>query len=385
MLWRDAVVCECECVRLTVRVWLTALRCLPWQVDGDIIDGGLLLEFVAIVGSDAVPEVPPSSTLLGGLIGGTNDTATSRIETDLTGGYARATVPVNVDTDFTVSPSTPTEASLPGIVEGEMHNITTFKVLLGALSTVAAQSDRGYCFSMRRADLGLGCPPLPPPAVPPSPTAPPLPPAAPPSPPVPAVPPQQPPPSVPCAGYEADVAIDFSPLTNPAIAMEWTDAYGQLYTGQSFIPFGVTDTSGGAFPRGSLRWKNVGEYESVGFDLRVTVADPPNYYGEYFPIEYVSPVSQLASQAVFSQSGFACLGFGVRTSYCPSGATLGAQGRCPDGTDSAVPSAEFTFEFVASGTTTPMPAFPSVPITFYDVRRPRVRLEPRAVEGCGRM
>ena len=135
----------------------------------------------------------------------------------------------------------------------------------------------------------------------------------------------------------------------------------------------MSDTSGGAFPRGSLRWKNVGTYESVTFDLLVTIATEPNSYGVYFPIEYVSPVSESASQAVFSQSGFACLGLGVRTSYCPSGATLSAQGRCPDGTDSVVPSAEFTFEFVEAGSTRPMPPFPSVPVTFYDVRLATIR------------
>ncbi|KAL1499558.1 hypothetical protein AB1Y20_011759 [Prymnesium parvum] len=48
-----------------------------------------------------------------------------------------------------------------------------------------------------------------------------------------------------CGGLDA-VSIDFASTTNPAVSMEWTDAFGRTYSG-STIPFGVNDTTGGCF------------------------------------------------------------------------------------------------------------------------------------------
>ena len=56
------------------------------------------------------------------------------------------------------------------------------------------------------------------------------------------------------------VSMDLDSATNPAVSMEWTDANGALYTGQTMIPALATDTSGGALPGGSVRWRNVGHH-----------------------------------------------------------------------------------------------------------------------------
>ena len=58
--------------------------------------------------------------------------------------------------------------------------------------------------------------------------------------------------------------------------MEWTDANGVLYTGETLIPAQVTDTTGGALPGGSVRWRNVGSFDGQQFDLLVTVPSTPS-------------------------------------------------------------------------------------------------------------
>ena len=134
-------------------------------------------------------------------------------------------------------------------------------------------------------------------------------------------------------GEASDVTIDFSSVTNPSVSMEWTDASGTLYTGQTLIPFGASDTSGGSLPGGSIRWRNVGLRNSVLFDLIVTVSTPASYYSDLVAVQYVSPTSSSASQAVFTSAGFACIGFGLRTSTCESGSALTlSTATCADGT-----------------------------------------------------
>ena len=48
--------------------------------------------------------------------------------------------------------------------------------------------------------------------------------------------------------------------------MEWTDASGTTCAG-AMIPPLATDTTGGAFPGGSVRWTNVGSEGGKAFDL----------------------------------------------------------------------------------------------------------------------
>lgn len=167
-----------------------------------------------------------------------------------------------------------------------------------------------------------------------------------------------------CGNHDS-VQIDFSSVTNPAVAMEWTDALGLKYTGTR-IPDGATDTTGGAFPGGNIRWKNLGYDGDVPFDLLVTVSENPTYYSDLIDVEYRVPSTQ--PQAVFTSSGFACLGFGMRPSYCISGASLNTEtAECSDGTPATLRAAEFDFRFVHSNTNEPMPPFSAMHTTFYDV------------------
>ena len=150
-----------------------------------------------------------------------------------------------------------------------------------------------------------------------------------------------------------DVDFDFSPLTNPAIAMEWTDATGNIYTGQMIIPATMAGSTHGAFPGGSLRWRSLGVDSPGEIDLLVTVSEPASEYSEQLEVEYWSPASSSAPQAVFFENGFACLGFGMRPSICESGATLDATtASCSDGTPTITRAAEFDFSFVRSSTNT---------------------------------
>ena len=149
--------------------------------------------------------------------------------------------------------------------------------------------------------------------------------------------------------------------------MQWTDALGTLYTGLSIVPFEATDTTGGVFPGGTLRWTSVGEWDEQVFDLLVTVSEVPTQYAETIAVEYVSPVSTSATQAVFTPGGYACLGFGVRTSICESGSSVTADASCADGTALLLRGAEFDFRAVQAGTTTPMSGFNLMHVTFFDV------------------
>ena len=203
---------------------------------------------------------------------------------------------------------------------------------------------------------------------------------------------------------QSSVSLDFSSITNPAVAMEWADAAGTLCTpaalasrlparchprrvvrrtaehsksvalspadtGQTFIPFQATDTSGAAFPGGSLRWRSLGSTsDGQAVDLLVAPTATAAAYGDLVIVEYNSPTSNAASQAVFTTTGYACIGFGVRASVCTSGASLVATtARCADGTEASMRAAEFDFRLVASGTTTALSQVDVVFTTFYDV------------------
>eukprot|EP00966_Prymnesium_polylepis_P299600 6923424-Prymnesium_polylepis.1 len=123
--------------------------------------------------------------------------------------------------------------------------------------------------------------------------------------------------------------------------MEWTDAAGTLYTGQWMIPPGATDATGGAFPGGSVRWKNVGVNEGSTFDLLMSVPQTPGSYSDdELQLGYASPAS--ATQAATLTAGYVCLGLGVETAQCASGAALNsANARCSDGTPTTMRGAEF--------------------------------------------
>ncbi|KAL1512356.1 hypothetical protein AB1Y20_005615 [Prymnesium parvum] len=276
-----------------------------YDVDGDVVNGGLVFEFVSVLGAttrwiDATSTLQPSVFSQSGAL------------------YAISTQSVNVPTDFNVNPATPSDASLPAISYFELQDLTEFKVLLGGRSSIPNQNDRGYCFSMILPE-------------------------------------------------DRSVLIDFSSESNPGVAMEWTDATGTVSTGER-IPFGATDTTGGAFPGGSLRWKNVGYHNGEIFDLLVTVSDPPSYYSDTVNVQYWSPQSSAATQALFTSFGFACLGFGVRPSTCASGANVQlATATCSDGSTPIMRAAEFDFRFVQAGTTTAMAPFGTMHTTFYDV------------------
>ncbi|KAL1512353.1 hypothetical protein AB1Y20_005613 [Prymnesium parvum] len=312
-----------------------------YDVDGDVVNGGLVFEFVSVLGATN-RSIDSSSTLLGG-------------EFSQSGAlYAISTQSVNVPTNFNVNPATPSDASLPAISYFELQDLTEFKVLLGGRSSIPNQNDRGYCFAMVLPEALERCPPSPQAPPPPSPPAP--------SPILPT------PPATPCAEPNS-VLIDFSSQNSNGVAMEWTDATGTVSTGER-IPFGATDTTGGAFPGGSLRWKNVGYQYSNGeiFDLLVTVSDPPSYYSDTVNVQYWSPQSSAATQALFTSFGFACLGFGVRPSTCASGANVQlATATCSDGSTPIMRAAEFDFRFVQAGTTTAMAPFGTMHTTFYDV------------------
>ena len=149
--------------------------------------------------------------------------------------------------------------------------------------------------------------------------------------------------------------------------MEWTDAFGVTHTGQ-LIPTLTTDTTGAALPSGSIRWKNLGTDGGMLFDLLVTVSSPASAYSDYVDVSYVSPLSSTTSQALFTTSGFACLGVGLQPSYCLSGASLdAASATCKDGTQTTMRGAEFDFRFVRAGTSEPMGAFERMYTTFFDV------------------
>ena len=181
------------------------------------------------------------------------------------------------------------------------------------------------------------------------------------------------PPAHPCGGA-FPVHIDFSSVTNPAVGMEWLDANGTLYTAtpsgaiSGSIPALATDTTGGAFPGGSVRWTNLGYDDGVAFDMVVTVSQTPTYYADFVDVEYWNPVSSSTTQAVYTTGGFACIGFGLRPATCASGAALDAtNATCVDGTTTIFRAAEFDFTFVRAGTDTQMPPFGRMYTTFFDV------------------
>ena len=73
------------------------------------------------------------------------------------------------------------------------------------------------------------------------------------------LPPQHPPPPpapLPrgaCGTGGTAYGMDLNVATNPAVSMEWTNAFGIGYAGQSMIPAQAKDTGKGALPRGNVR------------------------------------------------------------------------------------------------------------------------------------
>ena len=202
--------------------------------------------------------------------------------------YGLRNVTQKVTTDFDVN------AINTDIPSGWYSGVVGFKVgLQGASNKAPSQltvivggkhggddvHDGGFCFAPVFPRLGLGCPPPAPPAQPlaspPSPPAQPvgtLPPPSPPPPltspplasPSPLAPPFAPglaPLYTPCG--EAVVTMDLAEVTNPSIYMDWSNALGDEFTGMknpangfTAITTGTTDQTTGAFPGGSVRFRN---------------------------------------------------------------------------------------------------------------------------------
>ncbi|KAL1525317.1 hypothetical protein AB1Y20_020178 [Prymnesium parvum] len=164
------------------------------------------------------------------------------------------------------------------------------------------------------------------------------------------------------------VDIDFS---NPAVSMEWRNANGARFNG-TLIPYGSTDSTTGALPRGEVRWRNIGFYENASFDLLVTTPTATVDYGTLIA-EYRTPISNSATQATFTSAGYACLGFGVRRSICASGSLPDSNTAfCADGSQVTLRGAEFDFKFVEAGTSSQLPPLTSSFVTFYDVDGDRI-------------
>ena len=138
--------------------------------------------------------------------------------------------------------------------------------------------------------------------------------------------------STPISGAFSDELLvsDFSFGEDASVTMEWTDASGAVHmNANNIIPRDLTSSTGGAFPAGSIRWTNLVIETGQPFDLLVTTSVPPPYYSPLIDVEYWSPN---ISQAGLTGSGFACLGFGLRTSTCASGASLDSMtADCADG------------------------------------------------------
>ncbi|KAL1496261.1 hypothetical protein AB1Y20_016224 [Prymnesium parvum] len=319
-----------------------------YDVDGVMgTDGSYVREIVSIPGSSPA-RMAPSTTFRGGVLFASE------------AAYTIADQSTNVQSKYNDDLSATPSNSLLGIAHFVVRNTSEIKILLGGLSSVAAQIDRQYCFAMAQPQATTVCSPPPVsqfiPAVPPQPPT---------IPPTPTSPPRAPLASGDCG--IPGVYIDFATFTNPDVDMEWTDSAGQTYPGK-LIPFGATDRTGGAFPGGHVRWKNVGYDEGVVFDILVTVNQQPTSYSDAVAVEYVSPSSLAATQATLTDSGFACLGFGVRPSFCASSAALDVvRLTCADGSAPTMRAAEFNLRFVHAGSTQTMRPFNTTHATFYDV------------------
>ena len=94
----------------------------------------------------------------------------------------------------------------------------------------------------------------------------------------------------------------------------------------------------------------------------------PSRHSDTVNVGYVSPISSSATQGVFTEQGFVCLGFGVQSATCSSGAALLTDtATCSDGSAATSRAAEFDFEFVEAGSSGRMPPFESMFVTFFDV------------------
>ena len=142
--------------------------------------------------------------------------------------------------------------------------------------------------------------------------------------------------------------MDLSELTNADVYMDWTNALGAEFTGQKVASIGftsieaaVTDQTTGAFPGGSVRFRNAVTAAGNGgqpLDLLVSVSEDAVTYSASTQLVnatgragYINPTT--FRQALLVQGGYACLGVGVGASVCASGASLNPDtGECIDGT-----------------------------------------------------
>ena len=147
---------------------------------------------------------------------------------------------------------------------------------------------------------------------------------------------------------EPVIEMDLSERTNADVYMDWTNALGAEFTGQKVASIGftsiavaATDQTTGAFPGGSVRFRNAVTAAGNGgqpLDLLVSVsADAVTYSASTQLVNasgragYINPTA--FRQALLVENGYACLGVGVGSSVCASGASLDPDtGECIDGT-----------------------------------------------------
>eukprot|EP00966_Prymnesium_polylepis_P118160 2731852-Prymnesium_polylepis.1 len=164
--------------------------------------------------------------------------------------------------------------------------------------------------------------------------------------------------------------------------MEWANGASPPVTyanqgtnGFTMIPIGASDQTTGALPGGSIRFRNVGTGAGNGgqrADLLVTVPQTPASYGaDVLAVAYTSPTASFGvSQGLLTSLGFACLGARVDATSCASGtfATVPSTGECADGSLTIMKAAEFSFDFVLPGGTTPLAGFDHPYfLSFFDV------------------
>ena len=130
--------------------------------------------------------------------------------------------------------------------------------------------------------------------------------------------------------------------------MKWTNAEGVEFDGQTGFTFTnaaeetifirdmikplSTDEDQAAFPRGVLRWTNIGNFEGKDFDLKVTVPSEPSFYSHSLNMQYVSPQTSTGTQAALTAGGYACLGLAVNPATCEGGGSPAYESAfCPSG------------------------------------------------------
>jgi hypothetical protein len=128
-----------------------------------------------------------------------------------------------------------------------------------------------------------------------------------------------------CTAPEDVTRLDFEESTNPSAGFEWMDAAGVVHTAaDDSVPAGASDTQGGAFPGGNIRFTNVGATMGVGFDLLVTTLPGSPYLaasnvaGLQFDVAYATPPAPYTQGLLVKEGGYGCFGALSRRMWTPS-------------------------------------------------------------------